>query len=238
MIITVNGLVISVLKAIGIEGEGESPDGYYTNAALHELNSLITELNLEDFISEMRVEKFTHCGSTGIITIGPDSSYNIQEELVPDFIKSVGRKVGNRYLKLIKCDKPTIYAKNRVSLPCLMTYSQEYDPDHRCMKGVIMTDGGTACDLLVIYNKKLPEYGFDDELCLSDMTINLIEEGLKAKLAKRFKMPDAPVFEEDFNEYKRLVQTANGQNNPMTYNDLIGGSYLDTYYDLLGGNFG
>ena len=40
MIITVNGLVISVLKAIGVCGEGEEPDGYYTNAALHELNSL------------------------------------------------------------------------------------------------------------------------------------------------------------------------------------------------------
>jgi len=235
MIITVNGLVISVLKAIGVCGEGEEPDGYYTNAALHELNSLVTELNLEDFISECRVERFVNCGSSGKITIGPDSSYDIQEDLVPDFVKVVGRKVGHRYLKLIKCDKATIYAKNRTSLPTLMTYSQEYDAEHRCMKGTIMTDGGTGCQLLVLYNKKLPEYGFDDELQLSDMTINLIEEGLKAKLAKRFKMPDAPIFEEDYVEYKRLVQTANGQNNPMTYNDLIGGSYLDNYYDLLGG---
>lgn len=209
------------------------PDGYYQNAALHELNSLCKELNLEDYISECRKEKFVT--TTGTVTIGNSDNFDIKEELVPDAIKVVARKVGNRYLKLIKCDKATIYARNRVSLPTLCTYGQEFDETEHCMKGVIFTDGGTSATLLVIYNKKLPEYTIDDELWLSDMTVNLIEEGLKYKLAVRFKMPDAPIFEDGFNDYKRLVQNVNGQNNPMTYENLVGGSYLDNYYDALGG---
>lgn len=232
-IITVNGLISNALKAIGIEGEQASPDGYYTKAALHELNSLVPQLNLEDYICEQRKEKFVH--ALGKITIGPDASYDIQEDLVPDSIRVVGRRIGNRYCRLVKCDKATIYARPRKSLPALYTYGQEYDSEHRCMKGIIFTDGGTSADMIVIYNQKLPEYGFDDEILLSDMSINLIEEGLKYKLASRFKMPDAPTFEEDFNEYKRLVQQVNGQNNPMVYNDLIGGSFLDSYYDVVGG---
>lgn len=230
---SVNGLIINALKSIGLCGEGETPDGFYQNAALHELNSLCTELNLEDYISECRKEKFVT--TTGTITIGNSDNFDIKEELVPDAIKVVARKVGNRYLRLIKCDKATIYARNRASLPTLCTYGQEYDENEHCMKGVIFTDGGTSATLLVIYNKKLPEYTIDDELWLSDMTVNLIEEGLKYRLAVRFKMPDAPIFEDGFNDYKRLVQSVNGQNNPMTYENLVGGSYLDNYYDALGG---
>mgnify|MGYP003390647623 FL=1 len=231
--ISVNGLIINALKSIGAIGEEEVPGGYYQNAALHELNSLCTELNLEDYISECRKEKFVT--TTGTVTIGNSDNFDIKEELVPDSIKVVARKVGNRYLRLIKCDKATIYARNRASLPTLYTYGQEYDENEHCMRGVIFTDGGTSATLLVIYNKKLPEYTIDDELWLSDMTVNLIEEGLKYRLAVRFKMPDAPIFEDGFNDYKRLVQNVNGQNNPMTYENLVGGSYLDNYYDCLGG---
>lgn len=230
---TVNGLIINALKATGLCGENEAPDGYYQNAALHELNSLCTELNLEDYISENRKEKFVT--TTGTVTIGNSDNFDIKEELVPDAIKVVARKVGNRYLRLIKTDKATIYSRTRTSLPSICTYGQEYDEDEHCMKGIIFTDGGTSCELLVIYNKKLPEYKIDDELWLSDMSVNLIEEGLKYKLAIRFKLPDQTVFEDAFNDYKRLVQNVNGQNNPMTYENLVGGSYLDPYYDALGG---
>ena len=103
------------------------------------------------------------------------------------------------------------------------------------MYGEIFTDGGMTSDFLVIYNKGFPQYKGDDEIWFSEMSINLLEEGLKCKLAQRFKLPDAQMFEESFKEYKHLVQEANGMNNPSTYY-LGGGSYLDGYYNLLGGN--
>ena len=235
--ITVNGLVINALKAVGIDAEvGTDVDSMYTNAALDELNSLVTELNLEDFIFERRKEIVVH-GKSNKITIGPDPSYDIVEDCVPVNIKALSRKIGLRYTRLVKADKARIYTSSRTGLAYLYTYNILPDEDKRCMYGEIFTNGGQPSDFLVIYNKSIPKYGFADELWFSDMTVNLIEEGLKYKLAVRYKMPDAPVFEEEFNNYKRLVREANGQNNPMTYDSLCDESYLDGYYTVLGGDY-
>lgn len=231
--ITTNALIINALKGVGIEGEWEDRLGQYQVAGLAELNNLCVELNLQDLISETRLEKV--CNACGSITIGPSASYSIFEQYTPDSIKVVARKSGNRFMKLIKTNKGTIYSRTRMSLPTLCTYNQEWDDENKCMKGVIFTDGGVPCEFLVVYNKKLPHYKIDDEICLSDMTINLLEEGLKYKLAKRFKLPDVADYEADFNEYKSLVETNINSNRPMTYGDYIDGSYLDVYYDLMGG---
>lgn len=235
--ITVNGLIINALKAVGIDAEvGTDVDRMYTNAALAELNSLVTQLNLDDFIFERRKEIIVS-GKTNKITIGPDPSYDIVEDCIPVNIKALSRKVGLRYTRLVKADKARIYSSSRTGLAYLYTYNVLPDKERRCMYGEIFTNGGQPSEYLVIYNKSIPTYTFDGELWFSDMTVNLIEEGLKYRLAVRYKMPDAPVFEEEFNEYKRLVREANGQNNPMTYDSLCDESYLEGYYSVLGGTY-
>ena len=216
--ITANVLILNALKAIGIECEiGDQPDdGYYFNAGLSELNSLITELNIQDYLAEARKEKLVRAG--GKIRIGDSADYEIREKEPPVNIKSLSRKMGLSYYKLIKCDKARIYSQTRTGLANLFTYNIEHDEDRHCMYGEIFTDGGITSDFLVIYNKGFPQYKGDDEIWFSEMSINLLE-----------------VFEESFKEYKHLVQEANGMNNPSTY-DLGGGNYLDGYYNLLGGN--
>lgn len=233
--ITANVLILNALKAIGIECEiGDSPnDGYYFNAGLSELNSLITELNIQDYLAEARKEKLVRAG--GKIRIGDSADYEIREKEPPVNIKSLSRKMGLSYYKLVKCDKARIYSQSRTGLANLFTYNIEHDEDRHCMYGEIFTDGGMTSDFLVIYNKGFPQYKGDEKIWFSEMSINLLEEGLKYKLAQRFKLPDAQMFEESFKEYKHLVQEANGMNNPSTYY-LGGGSYLDGYYNLLGGN--
>ena len=233
--ITANVLILNALKAIGIECEiGDQPDdGYYFNAGLTELNSLITELNIQDYLAEARKEKLVRAG--GKIRIGNSDDYEIKEKEPPVNIKALARKSGLSYYKLIKCDKARIYNQTRTGLANLFTYNIEHDEDRHCMYGEIFTDGGMTSDFLVIYNKGFPQYKGDDEIWFSEMSINLLEEGLKYKLAQRFKMPDAQVFEQSFKEYKHLVQEANGMNNPSTY-DLGDGNYLAGYYNLIGGN--
>lgn len=230
---SVNVLIYDALKSIGVEGEWEDIIGQYQTAGLSELNNLTTELNCQDLIAEQRIEKFCNCN--GIITIGPSDTYNIKEDIVPNTIVHVGRKLGNRYVRLIKTNKATIYSRTRASLPVLMTYNIEYDEVNKCPKGVIFTDGRTPCECLVVYNRAIPQYKIDDEIWFSDMTVNLLEEGLKYKLARRFKMPDADIFEEDFETYKNLVKSNIDSNRPLTYSDSLAGSYLDSYYDCLGG---
>lgn len=232
--ITVSTLIFNALKAIGIEGEiGDNPhDGYYYNAGESELNSLINELNIQDYLAEARKEKIVRASSK--IKIGPDPSYDIVEEFAPVNIKSLSRRCGISYYKLIKCNKAEIYSHTRTGLANLFTYNIEHDEDKHCMYGEIFTDGGMDSDFLVIYNKGFPRYKGDDEIWFSDMSINLLEEGLKYKLAVRFKMPDAPIFEQSYKEYKHLVQEANGMNNPSTFN-LYEDNYLAGYYNLIGG---
>lgn len=234
--ITADVLILNALKAIGIECEiGDQPDdGYYFNAGLTELNSLITELNIQDYLAEARKEKLVRAG--GKIRIGNSDDYEIKETEPPVNIKALSRKSGLSYYKLIKCDKARIYNQTRTGLANLFTYNIEHDEDRHCMYGEIFTDGGMTSDFLVIYNKGFPHIKKgDEEIWFSEMSLNLIEEGLKYKLAQRFKMPDAQVFEQSFKDYKHLVQEANGMNNPSTY-DLGDGNYLAGYYNLIGGN--
>lgn len=234
--ITADVLILNALKAIGIECEiGDQPDdGYYFNAGLTELNSLITELNIQDYLAEARKEKLVRAG--GKIRIGNSDDYEIKENEPPVNIKALSRKSGLSYYKLIKCDKARIYNQTRTGLANLFTYNIEHDEERHCMYGEIFTDGGMTSDFLVIYNKGFPHIKKgDEEIWFSEMSINLIEEGLKYRLAQRFKMPDAPVFEQSFKDYKHLVQEANGMNNPSTY-DLGDGNYLAGYYNLIGGN--
>jgi hypothetical protein len=185
-------------------------------------------------LAEARKEKLVRAG--GKIRIGNSDDYEIKEKEPPVNIKALSRKSGLSYYKLIKCDKARIYNQTRTGLANLFTYNIEHDEDRHCMYGEIFTDGGMTSDFLVIYNKGFPHIKKgDEEIWFSEMSINLIEEGLKYRLAQRFKMPDAQVFEQSFKDYKHLVQEANGMNNPSTY-DLGDGNYLAGYYNLLGGN--
>lgn len=233
---TVNGMVIDALNAIGIWTDtDQSPTSDYTNAALSDLNSLVDELNQQDYIQEARVVKT--CMACDKFTIGPDSSCNIVEDNIPNSLKSVARKVGNHYYKLIPVDIQTIYSTNRKGLPNLFTYSVKANEENRYMFGEILLDGSQPCELMTIYNKVYPKYTMADEVWFTDTTINLLEEGLKYKLALRYKLPDVELFKKEYEDYKHLVEENIGQNNPMTFGNFGQSNYLAGYYNVLGGNF-
>ena len=233
---TVNGLVIDALNAIGIWTDtDQSPTSDYTNAALSDLNSLVDELNQHDYIQESRVVKT--CTACDKFTIGPDHSCSIVEDNIPNSLKSVARKVGNHYYKLIPVDIQTIYSTNRKGLPNLFTYSVKANEENRYMFGEILLDGSQPCELMTIYNKVYPKYTMDDEVWFTDTTINLLEEGLKYKLALRYKLPDVELFNKEYEDYKHLVEENIGQNNPMTFGNFGQSNYLAGYYNVLGGDF-
>ena len=88
---TVNGLVIDALNAVGIWTDtDQDPTSDYTNAALSDLNSLIDELNMQDYIQESLTIKTCTAGQK--FTIGPDPSCDIVEENIPNslFVPTIG----------------------------------------------------------------------------------------------------------------------------------------------------
>ena len=227
-----NTLTINALKGIGIESEWDPNDGQLSNAALVDLNTVIVECNLQDLLIECRKEHFVTGGST--ITIGEDSSYTINS-VAPTTIKSVGRKVGNRYMRLINTDKATIYGKNRMSLATLYNYTVDFDEETGKMKGEILLDTKMPNQYIVIFNKPIKLVRMSDEIPLSDTSTNLLEEGLKAKLARRFKLPDVRDFENDYTDYQELVRQNIANNRSLIQTTELDGSYLDPYYNLIGG---
>ena len=232
---SVNGIVIDALNAIGIWTDtDQDPTSDYTNAALSDLNSLIDELNQQDYIQESMVIKT--CTACDKFTIGPDPSCTIQEENIPNSLKSVARKVGNHYYKLIPVDVQAIYASHRKGLPNLFTYGVKANTEDRYMYGEVLLDGSQPCEFMTVYNKVYPKYTMADEVWFTDATINLLEEGLKYKLALRYKLPDVEIFKKEYEDYKHLVEENIGQNNPMTYASIGQSNYLAGYYNTIYGN--
>lgn len=176
------------------------------------------------------------CTACDKFTIGPDPSCTIQEENIPNSLKSVARKVGNHYYKLIPVDVQAIYASNRKGLPNLFTYGVKANTEDRYMYGEILLDGSQPCEFMTVYNKVYPKYNMDSEIWFTDATINLLEEGLKYKLALRYKLPDVEIFKKEYEDYKHLVEENIGQNNPMTYASIGQSNYLAGYYNTIYGN--
>lgn len=54
VMISVNSLIVNSLKKVGLVGDRENPSGTIVKLALADLNSLIAELNLQDYIAETR----------------------------------------------------------------------------------------------------------------------------------------------------------------------------------------
>ena len=104
------------------------------------------------------------------------------------------------------------------------------------MYGEVTMDGNATSQFMVIYNKVYPKYEMDSEIWFTDATINLLEEGLKYKLALRFKLPDVDIFKKEYEDYKHLVEENIGQNNPMTYASIGQSNYLAGYYNTIYGN--
>lgn len=176
------------------------------------------------------------CTACDKFTIGPDPSCDIQEDNVPNSLKSVARKVGNHYYKLIPVDIQSIYASHRKGLPNLFTYGVKANTEDRYMYGEVLLDGSQPCEFMTVYNKVYPKYEMDSEIWFTDATINLLEEGLKYKLALRYKLPDLELFKKEYEDYKHLVEENIGQNNPMTYASIGQSNYLAGYYNTIYGN--
>lgn len=51
---SVNSIIVNALKKTGLVGDRENPNGTLVKLALGDLNALIAELNLQDYIAETR----------------------------------------------------------------------------------------------------------------------------------------------------------------------------------------
>lgn len=67
------------------------------------------------------------CPHGNTITIGNSPSFDIQVEKIPNTIKSIGRKVGDRYVHLFKSNIESILANGKNTLATQYTYNVAFD---------------------------------------------------------------------------------------------------------------
>jgi len=123
--ISVNELIQQAYTRSGLVGEGQAVNGTKAKSALHELNDLIQSLNQQEYISDNL--KVFEVSSNGSISIGDCPDYDIQIERTPTHIKSVGRKIGDRFVSLISSNIQAIDSVGKHHLSSQYTYNVDCD---------------------------------------------------------------------------------------------------------------
>lgn len=233
MAISVNDIINQAFTRCGLVGDGQSVNGNKATSGLHELRDLISILNTQEYIADnIRIFDVSAKDS---ITIGDSAKYDIQISKVPNTIKSVGRKVGNRYIQLVKSNFEAVYGSPKSHLSNQYTYNVEFDKEQNTLKGTITFDSSTKSNYKVLFIDDINEIDLSSTLNLQDMYKSLLLSGLAYRLAIRYKLTDwLAVFKEDFEDQKSLIKRVNSNNRPIVWNQ-IDGSYMD---DFINGHFG
>lgn len=156
--ITVNELIHQAYTRIGVVGEGMTPNGTRAKSALHELNVLIQELNQQEYISDNL--KIFDVSKSSKITIGPSIDFDIQVDRAPTHIKSVSRKIGDRYVNLVPSNIEAINASCSKHLATQFTYMVDWDSEAR------VNPHAKSNVFVVDYSSQLPEC--TEEYCAGD----------------------------------------------------------------------
>lgn len=174
-------------------------------------------------------------------------SWQLREDIVwpdllikplPDRVVSLSRKLGERYVQLYPAQRQVLDSKTKRGLPVFYTTETQLESVkvsntvYTYEVFFIETDSIQNLQYRITYLKSIPQYKLNDKLYFSEKIISILEDGLCSKLCLRYKLLDVkPMFDEEFGNAVRLLKRINQTNRPMTYSDIEGGSYLDSFYN-------
>lgn len=166
--------------------------------------------------------------------------FNVKQ--LPDRVVAVARKLGNRYICLYPADKARLDVFTKQSLSTLYTCNTEtkelniLDVEYHIPTFTIELNSTRSSEYRVTYLQEIPEIDIEDTLYYSSRYESALEDGLCCKLCIRYKLMDVlPIFEQEFEKSVALIKRTNEANRPMTYDFVGGGSYMDSYFNGLGG---
>ena len=127
--ISINELIQQAYTRCGLVGEGQSVNGTKAMSALHELNDLVQMLNQQEYLSD-NLRAFD-VRTSNVITIGNGPDFDILVSRPPSHIKSVSRKVGDRFVPLVSSNLESVNSVSKGHLATQFTYNVDYDPKAR-----------------------------------------------------------------------------------------------------------
>ena len=127
--ISINELIQQAYTRCGLVGEGQSVNGTKAMSALHELNDLVQMLNQQEYLSDNL--KVFDVRTSKSITVGNGPDFDILVSRPPSHIKSVSRKVGDRFVPLVSSNLESVNSVSKGHLATQFTYNVDYDPKAR-----------------------------------------------------------------------------------------------------------
>lgn len=231
----INELINNVCQKVNIVGNGQSADGNTAKAALNDLNDVITELNLNEYLA-FNYKSYDVHSKDSIIRIGDNEEYECVLEEAPLTVTSVSRKIGNHWQPLTKVSKTTLdRANTHGALPTCYAYETEYDVEKDCLVSKILLNSNNNVTLRVILLRAMPLYKINDTINLPQPYINLIESALCVKTCERYKLEYVQIYKDELNALKESIERINNNNRPIVFDNHCDGDYNTNYYNGMAG---
>lgn len=240
---SVNDMVQTACEDLMLTDDGVPVSGELASQAENCLNRAITDLNSDGYmsLSAQTVNRM----STGAVYFrrlgtGEMPNSNTVDMEPPDTVTGVSRKVGIRWMPLRPTNKQAIDRQNTYSLPTSWSYGIETEtaPGGTPRNvGVLRLNGTNPVELHIYLNSQLPHYRLGDTMYLPSLYYNLVLYALERRLVIKYKLKSYQEdVERDLLIAKKAINTNTANNRPLDSGLEGGGTYLDCYYDLLGGN--
>lgn len=228
--ININQLIQNAYTSIGIVGDGQAVNGTKAKVAELEINNLLGDLNLQEYILD-NIKSFD-VDASKTITIGENTACTINHK-PPATIRSVSLDRTGKHTPLLNANIEAVNRNSKSGLASLFTYQIEYDPALNIMVGKITLDGSRASKYKVIFLDDFENVTINDVLYLHDKYNSLILNGLCYKLAIRFKRTEyIPIYKGEFESCKDLIKSVNSSNRPLIIDD---DDYLTGYERVMMG---
>lgn len=217
----VNQIIENVATGLGLVGDGQTVQGTMAKNMLRDLNSAIAKLNMQSYILSAQTQKIVNC--SGKAVFGPSDDADVHCDIVPALVKVVQRKVGDRFINLTAGRLSDIYNASRMGKASI--YTVDYKEDAM----TVTFDTEQPDTYSIIYLENFPNFKLNDVLPMGVSEVELLEAALAVETCKRYKLIDyLAMYQNDFNELKRLYRRRNAANRQLLYGD-SNGSYLDSF---------
>lgn len=240
--LTTNNLIQSAAEDLSLVGDGEPVSPELAASCEGLLNRAIAELNADNYISlSVGTHDVVAAGSVCFrkLEAGEQPQPNSVDMEPPDAIQGVSRKVGIRWLPLNGSNPQQMDRVLTYSLPTLWAYevTSEATPGGGQRRvGRVLLNGNNPTELRIYLNSKLPNYKLGDTIYLSDLYHNLVLYALELKMINKYKLESYRAsVRTELTAAQKMIDADHANNRPLTNGAGGDGSYLDGYYDLLGG---
>ena len=239
---TVNELVDTACRDLSQIDDDEHATGALLDSCAELLNVAIADLNSDNYIaSSVREDVVTAASRIKFYTpvTGETVGANVIPIEPPDNVMGVARQVGIRWMQLQPISVEDVSSLASGSLPQGYAYNVYSDkaPDNTTrMVGEIKMNGTAGATFKVFTAQKLPHYSAGDTIYLSPLYKNLILYALEYRMVKRYKLYAYKAqVDEDLLAAKDAIDKNAAVNRPLTNLGQLAGSYMDDFYNGLGG---